>query len=245
MTSKAWDRGTGPSLLRGLRAPRRPTPSLAAVLWDMDGLLVDSEPIWTVAENELFARWGVVFTPAMKAAIVGTTLEVSVPTMIALGGSAASGEDVTSVKSWLLERMVALFGAGLPLRPGAGRLLAEVVAAGLPQALVSSSYRPLVDAVLSSLPGHPFSVSVAGDEVLAAKPDPEPYVVAARRLGVDPRSCVVLEDTVTGARAGSAAGARVLYCPSVEAAGAPEQEWWPVTSLLDVSLSGLRVWLAT
>lgn len=215
----------------------------AALLWDMDGLLVDSEPLWTVAERELFASWGVAFTPDMKAAMVGLRMDAAVRVMIELGGEGAADTGPDEVADRLLRRMVELFAADLPLLPGVVDLLSAAHRAGIPQALVSSSYRLLVDAALAGVPGHPFAVAVAGDEVVHGKPDPESYLLAARRLGVDPRCCVVLEDTPTGARAGAAAGAGVVYCPSVEGAGAPEAGWRTVPSLTEVSLADLAAWL--
>lgn len=262
MTTKAWDRGTGPAagsttsvlsyawwrgLLRRPRVtfdalpPDVPTPP-AAVLWDMDGLLVDSEPIWTVAERELFARWDLEFTPVMKAAIVGNRMDVAVPTMISLAGPAARDADVGEVSAWLLARMTELFAEKIPLRPGARALLDDLRTAGVPQALVSSSYRVLVDAVLAGIPGHPFAASVAGDEVAHGKPDPEPYLTAARNLDVDPTTCVVLEDTPTGCRAGIAAGCRVVYSPSVAGTGAAEPGWRAAGSLEAVSYRWLSAW---
>jgi HAD superfamily hydrolase (TIGR01509 family) len=244
MSTQQWKPGTGPSLLRGLfgRTPRRHT-EVQALLWDMDGLLVDSEPLWTVAEDELFASWGVEFTPAMKATIVGTRLDVAVPLMIGFGGPAAVGAAPAEVSAWLLARMVQLFTTALPLQGGAAELLAEVSGAGIPQALVSSSYRVLVDAVLAGLPGHPFAVSVAGDEVARGKPDPEPYEAAITRLGVHPAACIALEDSFAGAQSAAAAHARVVYCPSVIESPPPEPGWRPVVSLREVSLAGLRAWL--
>ncbi|MGH3743451.1 MAG: HAD family hydrolase, partial [Mycobacteriales bacterium] len=205
---------------------------------------VDSEPVWTVAERELFATWGVVFTPAMKAAMVGSRMDASVRMMIDFGGGAAANSTVKQVSAFLTERMAELFRAQLPVLPGVLELLGAAVDAGVPQALVSSTHRALVDAVLRGLPGHPFAVSVAGDEVRHGKPHPEPYETAAARLGVDPRRCVVLEDTPTGARAGAAAGARVVYCPSVIGAGEAEPGWLPVSSLADVSLADLGALLS-
>jgi HAD superfamily hydrolase (TIGR01509 family) len=245
MSTQAWQRGEGPSALRGLLTRLRGAEDgqPAALLWDMDGLLVDSEPLWTIAERDLFATWGAAFTPAMKAAMVGTRLDVAVPMMIEFGGAAARGATVEQVSAVVLGRMVELFTADLPLLPGVAALLGEVASAGVPQALVSSSYRVLVDAVLAALPGHPFATSVAGDEVRRGKPDPESYALAARRLQVDPRRSVVLEDTPTGARAGTAVGAHVVYCPSVAGAGEPEPGWRAVATLADVSLPGLRAWL--
>ena len=188
--------------------------TLAAVLWDMDGLLVDTEPLWTVAEEELATRLGGEWSPRLKAAIVGTRLEVAVPTMLTWYDAPRGPAEVASASSWLLTRMVELFADALPVLPGVLPLLAGLRAEGIPVALVSSSYRVLVDAVLTTGLG-PFDVTVAGDEVVHGKPHPEPYLTAAVRLGVDPRSCVVLEDSPAGVASGEAAGCAVVAVPSV------------------------------
>ena len=186
----------------------------AAVLFDMDGLLVDTEPVWTVAEEELAAELGGTFTPELKAAIVGTRLEVAVPTILRWYGGATDDETVARTSDWLLTRMVALFAARPVVLPGVEDLLAALAVAGVPTALVSSSYRVLVDAVLSHGIG-PFDVTLAGDEVTHGKPDPEPYLTAADRLGVDPAWCVVLEDSPSGVASGEAAGCAVVAVPGV------------------------------
>jgi HAD superfamily hydrolase (TIGR01509 family) len=185
--------------------------ALRAVLWDMDGLLVDTEPVWTVAEEELAAQLGGVWSPQLKAAIVGTRLDVSVPTILEHYGRPA--EDAEWATQWLLDRMVQLFGTQITVLPGVVELLAALRAADVPVALVSSSYRVLVDAVLRH--GFAFDVTLAGDEVVRGKPHPEPYLTAAAQLGVDPRDCVVLEDSVAGVLAGEAAGCAVVAVPSV------------------------------
>lgn len=209
----------------------------AAVLWDMDGLLVDSEPLWTLAEHELAARLGGEFTPAMKAAIVGTRLEVAVPTLLTALGADPTAEAVEETSAWLLGRMVELFGRDLPLMPGAADLLAALDAAEVPQALVSSSYRVLVDAALAGGVG-PFATTVAGDEVDRGKPDPEPYLLAAARLGVEPADCVVLEDSPAGVASGTAAGCAVVAVPSVTGIATAERRV-VVASLADVDVAAL------
>ena len=192
--------------------PVAPLP--AAVLFDMDGLLVDTEPVWTVAEVELARELGGEFTPELKAAIVGTRMEVAVPTVLRWFGAPAEAEDVARTSVWLLERMVGLFAARPLVLPGVPELLEGLRQAGVPTALVSSSYRVLVDAVLAHGIG-PFEVTVAGDEVLHGKPHPQPYLLAAERLGVDPAGCVVLEDSPAGVASGEAAGCAVVAVPSV------------------------------
>jgi HAD superfamily hydrolase (TIGR01509 family) len=179
-----------------------------ALLWDMDGLLVDSEPLWTVAEVELAQRHDRVWTDEIKSLCMGHRLDTAVP--IILTALALPLELQLEAETFLLRRMVELFASGSPWMPGALELLA---ATDLPCALVSSSYRVLVDAVVSALPPGTFVETVAGDEVVHAKPHAEPYETAARRLGHAPAECLVLEDSLTGALAGLAAGCPVVVVP--------------------------------
>ncbi len=180
----------------------------------MDGLIVDSEPLWTIAEEELAAQLGGVWSEQLKAQIVGTRLEVAVPAILEHYGVDTSPAAVAVASGWLLNRMVELFTANLAVLPGVLDLLALVRDAGIPQALVSSSYRVLVDAVLAQGLG-PFDLTVAGDEVVHGKPHPEPYLSAALHLGVPASACVVLEDSAAGVLSGEAAGCAVIAVPSV------------------------------
>ena len=198
--------------MTGSELHRSREPGVAAVLFDMDGLLVDSEPLWTVAEEELAAELGGTWTREIKAAVVGTRLDVSVPTMLRMLGADA---DVGWATDFLLARMVDLFGTRLPLKAGAVELLDDLGRTGVPLALVSSSYRVLVDAALAALGDDRFAVTVAGDEVLNGKPDPEPYLTAARALGVDPARCGVFEDAPAGVASAEAAGALCVAVPEV------------------------------
>lgn len=215
---------------------------LEAVLWDMDGLLVDSEPLWTVAETDLAASLGRTWTAELKAAVIGTRLDAAAPSILAGLGVPVTASAVEEASAYLLGRMVELFGADeLPLLPGARALLDELAAAGVPCALVSSSYRVLVEAVLASLGDHPFAATVAGDEVVHAKPHPEPYLAAATALGVGPAACVVLEDSVTGARSGLAAGCPTVLVPGASV-GVPREPggWLLVPSLAALDVPTLR-----
>ena len=217
MTTRAWDSRDAlvpyPLLGRVLRRRSR-RPALQAVLWDMDGLLVDTEPVWTVAEEELAARLGGTWSDELKARIVGTRLELAVPTILGWYGVEPTDVVVAETSCWLLERMVELFSEQITVLPGVRELLEELARHEVPVALVSSSYRVLVDAVLAHGIGH-FRVTVAGDEVRQGKPHPEPYDTACKRLGVDPRQCVVLEDSPAGVASGQAAGCAVVAVPSV------------------------------
>jgi HAD superfamily hydrolase (TIGR01509 family) len=202
----------------------------AAVLFDMDGLLVDTEPVWTVAEEELAAHYGGVWTAGTKALVAGTRLDVSVPLMLESFGVPATPEEVAAAGRFLLDRMVAAYRAAVPVMPGALDLLDAVRGRGVPTGLVSSSYRVLVDAVLSHVGGLRFDVTVAGDELTAGKPHPECYRTACARLGVAPATAVVLEDALSGVAAAEAAGCVVVAVPDV---GPIEQTpWRPVRSSL-------------
>lgn len=217
--------------------PRHPPP--AAVLFDMDGLLVDTEPVWTVAETELAERLGGTWTVALKAQIVGTRLETAVPLILQGLGHVPTPALVADTMQDLLDRMVELYAGELCPLPGALALLRAARAAQLPVALVSSSYRVLVQAVVDRL-GVTFDVVLAGDEVVHAKPHPEPYLLACRALGVEPALSVVLEDSPVGVTSAEAAGCAVVAVPSVVGIHlAPGPRRLVVDSLVDVDVAAL------
>jgi len=188
-------------------------PALAAVLWDFDGTLADTEPLWIEAEFELITRLGGTWSEEQANELVGNSLLDSGSYIL----NAIGRRDLEP--AWVVEqligRVVEILGQRpMPWRPGALELLASLGEAGVPCALVSASYRVLLDAALAQLPAGTFAVSVAGDEVSQGKPHPEPYEKACRELDVDPRQCVVFEDSVTGATSGNAAGALVVAIPN-------------------------------
>lgn len=199
-------------------------PLPAAVLWDFDGTLVDSEPIWMRIEHQLVAEWGGQWSDELAYQMVGNDLRETARHLIA--ASSRSDLTIDGVTAELVRRVAAELRDGplLPLRPGAGELLESLAAAGVPCALVSASYREVLTAMLTRLPANPFVDVVAGDEVSRGKPDPEPYLTACERLGVRPQDCVVLEDSVTGADSGNAAGAVVVAVRNhVEVPAAPRR----------------------
>lgn len=207
-------------------------PLLAdAVLFDMDGLLVDSEPLWTIAEIELATSLGGIFGDDLKAAIVGTRLDVAVPTILEWYGVPGTPDATANAMDFLLARMVELFHDQLPLMPGALALVDGVRSLGVPTALVSSSYRVLVDAALDTLGRDRFNATLAGDEVSHGKPSPEPYLTASEMLGVRAHRCVIVEDAMSGVTAGEAAGATVVVVPHVAPIEATPTR--PVVATLD------------
>ncbi len=205
----------------------------------MDGLLVDTEPAWTVAESELATQLGGAWTAELKAQIVGTRLDRAVPVLLTGLGHDPTPELVARTTGSLLARMVELFAEGVAPLPGAVELVLRSRDAGVPLALVSSSYRVLVDAALAQL-DLSFDVVVAGDEVGLAKPHPEPYLRACALLGVPPERAVVLEDSPAGVRSGGAAGCAVVAVPSVAGVVVePGPRRLVVTSLVGVDLPDL------
>ncbi|MEV4631145.1 HAD family phosphatase [Micromonospora sp. NPDC049523] len=181
------------------------------MLFDMDGTLVDSEKLWDVALHELAAHYGGRLSEPARMAMIGSSMASS---MAILNTDLAQDRDPAYGAAWLEKRMAELFVAGLPWRPGAVGLLDLVRAAGIPTALVTSTARQLVEVALETLGRDRFDVVVCGDEVLATKPDPEPYLTAARMLGVPIERCVAIEDSPAGVTSAVAAGAAVLAVPS-------------------------------
>lgn len=182
-----------------------PVPPPAAVLWDLDGTLVDTEPFWRRAEADLVAAFGGTWDEADGLALVGTAL----PDYAAV----LQQHGVTLTVEAILDRMVATILAwqadGPPWQPGALELVQALREAGVPQALVTSSYRALTAPVIAAT-GGAFAVVVPGDEVARTKPDPQPYLTAAASLGVPIGRCVVVEDSTKGVAAGLASGAHTL-----------------------------------
>jgi HAD superfamily hydrolase (TIGR01509 family) len=186
--------------------------TLAGVLFDMDGTLVDSEKVWDIGLDELAARYGGRLSPAARARMVGTSMIDSISILHADIGQPWRAAPASV--AWLEERVGELFAAGLVWRPGAVRLLAGLRAAGVPMALVTATRRHLVEVALRTIGREHFGAVVAGDEVDETKPHPAPYLTAAALLGVDVRRCVAIEDSRVGAISARAAGAVVLGVPN-------------------------------
>ncbi|MEY2995653.1 MAG: hypothetical protein RLZZ39_478 [Actinomycetota bacterium] len=184
----------------------------AAVLWDMDGTLVDTEPYWIDAEFEIVDMHGGTWSHDHAKALVGSDLLDSGAYIREHGGV---DRTPTEIVEMLLDRVVARVRAEVPWRPGARELLAEVRGASVHTALVTMSWRRFADEVVNCLPTGSFTTSVTGDEVARGKPHPEPYLRAAERLGVRADQCLAIEDSPTGVRSALAAGCRVIAVPHV------------------------------
>lgn len=211
-------------------------PALEAVLLDMDGTLVDTEGMWWEAEVAIFRELGFVLDEAHRAVVVGGPMSRSASYLIEVTGADIALAELTLQ---LNSRFTELIGSSVPLLPGARRLLTELVAHGVPTALVSASHRRVIDRILHTIGPEHFRLTVAGDEIERTKPHPDPYLAAAAGLGADPARCVVIEDTLTGVAAAEAAGCPVLAVPSVVPIE-PAAGRTVVASLEEVDLRFLR-----
>lgn len=184
----------------------------AAVLWDMDGTLVDTEPYWIAAEYDLAAAHGGHWSDEHAEALVGNDLVTSARYI-----RRHAGIDLTPAQiiDALLDGVVTRVRQHIPWRPGARDLLAALAEAHVPCALVTMSYHRFADAVVAALPEGSFATVVAGDDVRHGKPHPEPYLTAAARLHVDPSRCLAVEDSPTGLASAVAAGVPALGVENV------------------------------
>ena len=189
-----------------------PGVALRGVLFDMDGTLVDSEPLWAVSMDRVAGHLGGSISADVKAATTGQSVPFSVKLLLDDLGSKRGVEETTSL---LLSITAEIFAEDLLWQPGAEELIDEIRAAGIKTALVTNSPRKLVDVALDGLLGvHRFDVTICGDEVTRGKPDPHPYLHAMSLLGLSAAECIAVEDSPSGTAAAVAAGIPVLVVPS-------------------------------
>jgi HAD superfamily hydrolase (TIGR01509 family) len=206
------------------------------VLFDMDGLLVDTEPLWFETEADVMARLGAPWTKQDQEQLLGGSMDNTVGYLLARATRPVPPADVAR---WMTEGMLRRAAEGrVIVRPGARELLNEVAATGIPYALVTGSQRPFTEAVLAST-GFRFPVTVTGDDVARTKPDPEPYLLAAKLLDADPEQCVALEDSPNGVASATSAGCLVVAVPTLLAIP-PAPRRLVVPSLSGITLATLR-----
>jgi HAD superfamily hydrolase (TIGR01509 family) len=185
-------------------------PLLQAVLFDMDGTLVDTEPYWMAAEFALVESYGGIWTDEDAHALVGNALPASAEYIRERGGVPLPVDEIVER---LLEDVIAAARRAMPWRPGAVSLLTQLAERRVPCALVTMSYARLADTLTALLPAGTFATVVTGDQVADGKPHPEAYLTAAERLGADPAYCVAIEDSNTGVASAEAAGCIVVAVP--------------------------------
>jgi HAD superfamily hydrolase (TIGR01509 family) len=208
----------------------------AAVLWDMDGTLVDSEEYWLSSEQNLAQEFNGTWNAQDGLDLIGMSLYDSTRVMKAKMGLELEPEEIINR---LTDDVVAQLQVSIPWRPGAQELLRELKKRGVKTALVTMSMKRMAESVVNQIPFKAFDVIVAGDMVTLGKPHPEPYLMAARLLGVAPEDCVAFEDSLTGLTSAEAAGTKAIGVTNiVPIPELPGRIIWP--TLEGVTLRDLR-----
>ncbi len=184
----------------------------AAVLWDMDGTLVDTEPYWMASEQELVRSFGGTWTHDDGLLLVGQGLWTSAAILQSRGVDLPADEIVYGLTERVREKLA---GEGVPWRPGARELLQSLRERGVRTALVTMSVRSMAEQIVAAIPFDAFDVIVSGDEVSEPKPHPEPYLRAAQILGIEPGEAVAIEDSLVGLASAVASGATAIGVPHI------------------------------
>jgi len=209
--------------------------TFSAAFFDMDGLFLDSEPQWHLSQQEICARYSYSWDDDDQRICIGGPLSRVGDYISEICAHDMTGPEVVQE---LTEMMLVKLSTKAILMPGAFDAV-ERVRKVMPVALVSASPRILMDAALTTLPANFFQFSISADDVARTKPFPDPYIEAAKRMGVTTSACVVFEDSLTGIASAKSAGCAVVAVPHyVEVALAPKVR--VVTSLEDVSLEFLE-----
>ena len=183
-----------------------------AVLWDMDGTLIDSEPYWMAVETPLVERFGGTWTHEDALQLIGNDLEGSARILQGRGVEMAVPEIVDYLTDSVLQQLTE---NGVPFRPGAWEFLRELRERGVKTALVTMSRHRMAAHVAGLIEFDAFDVIFGGDDVERPKPYPDPYLAGARALDVDIRDCVAIEDSPTGLRAAVSSGAATIGVPNL------------------------------
>jgi HAD superfamily hydrolase (TIGR01509 family) len=212
---------------------------MQAVLWDMDGTLVDSEKLWDISLAALYTELGGRMTPQVRASIVGSSSENTIRVIYNDLGLDLDPVAMAETDRWLHDYTAELFDGGLPWCDGAQQMLEALAAEGTPMALVTNTQRALTERALNSIGRDYFSATVCGDEVPRGKPAPDAYQRAAALLDLPPSACLAIEDSVTGTSAAERAGCPVVVVPNdVAVPRGPRRRH--ISSLAEVDVSGLR-----
>ena len=207
-----------------------------AVFFDMDGLLVDSEPLWLQSETELTGRYGYAWTNEDQVACLGGPLSRVGEYMYERCGHQQSPEFFTQT---LIDVQTSKMRGNIPLMPGALELVMDLQSNGIATGLVSASPRNIVDAVLDNLHGNPFPFTISSDDVVNTKPHPDAYLLAAQKASAKIEHSLIFEDSLTGIAAAQASGAWLIAVPHLVSVEEDERTR-RISSLAAMSFSKLQ-----
>lgn len=220
---------------------------LKAIFWDMDGTMVDSEPLWGVATYELSERLGRRLTPELRETTIGGSFPNTLEVCARHAEVTLSEQDYPYYRRLMFDRVAELFAGRLTPNPGVRELLGELREVKLPMLVTTNTERELADPSIAAVGTQFFTDSIAGDEIPAPKPAPDMYLEAARRVGVRPSECLVFEDSFAGMSGAVAAGCRVIGLPEDPAKPFPEgvtllRELHGTNSFQGVTAGHVREW---
>lgn len=198
-----------------------PVTRPAAIFWDMDGTLSDSEPLWEEATFYLSELMGKRLTPQQRLATVGATFQTTADICAANAGITLQPGDYAHYRRLMFSKVKSLFADNLVVFPGVRELLAQLHAEDIPMLVATNTERYVAQGAIEVIGQHFFVDTICGDEVAQGKPAPDMYIEAARRVGADPADCLVFEDSATGMRAALDAGCRVVGLPASAAVEVP------------------------
>lgn len=212
-------------------------PFPRAVLWDLDGTLIDSEHYWAISQNRLAKQYGATWTDEDERGVIGSSLYDSSELIRQKFG--IQDRSVQEIIDHLTDEVIEQMRASLPWRPGALELLLELKQAGIKTAMVTMSMRRMALAVAEAIPFSAFDAVIAGDDVKFGKPHPEPYLTAAEQLGFHPSECIAFEDSITGLTSAVAAGTNAVGVTNMlKLPEGPDRKI--ISSLVGVSVSNLH-----
>ncbi|MFC6353412.1 HAD family hydrolase, partial [Rothia nasimurium] len=185
---------------------------LEAIFFDHDGTLVDTEPLWAEAKTALAAEFGARWTEQDTLMTLGKPAAVTFARMQELGADVPADELYNRLKA---KMSLLLKDARVEFLPGIEALLAQVAEAGVPAGIVTNATTELAANTARLAPAGLFKTLITDEQVTKAKPDPEPYLLAAKHLGVNPANCVAVEDSASGAQSAMAAGMKVVVVPGL------------------------------
>ncbi|PMC71524.1 HAD family hydrolase [Corynebacterium aurimucosum] len=195
----------------------------AAIFWDMDGTLTNSEPLWEQATFHLSETLGRRLTPRERLATVGATFEDTLAICADKAGVVLQPGDTEKYRRLMFDYVKSLFAEHLEIFPGIPELLGELKALGVPMMVTTNTERYVADSAIAALGRHYFVDTICGDEIPRGKPAPDMYAEAARRVGALPQDCLVFEDSAAGMRAAVDAGCTVIALPEGDHVAVPEE----------------------